>query len=256
MFSRSINHATSPGTVGDYLKYETKSWILVTFSQQGKTHASCSLFFFFLIYIYITYYIYVIILVRVYTHVYIISYKKHEDVYIDMIYSLRCCDPCEITSQKFYTYVCTYVCASVCPALKFPAPLSIFLSSLYHLTHHSIISSLRLFSRYSLDHHRTDRSYTYDRRSLSLSFSPFIYSLPLTRVRPSGACVNVWLHVQASSFTPSIKEGIIIDTIPKNFYLNFFRRFFTILLLTIFHNLSIDLSHTSYFHPSNNIIPN
>lgn len=62
-------------------------------------------------------------------------YKKHEDVYIDMIYSLRCCDPCEITSQKFYTYVCTYVCASVCPALN-PPPLSSLLHS--SSTSHSI----------------------------------------------------------------------------------------------------------------------
>lgn len=61
-------------------------------------------------------------------------YKKHEDVYIDMIYSLRCCDPCEITSQKFYTYVCTYVCASVCPALNPPV---LFFTFLLHSTSHS-----------------------------------------------------------------------------------------------------------------------
>lgn len=172
-----------------------------------------------------------------------------------MIYSLRCCDPCEITSQKFYTYVCTYVCASVCPALKFPPPSQSF-SLHYIISLIILLSLLFVFSLavLSIIIEPIDRTRMID--DLSLSFSPFIYSLPLTRVRPSGACVNVWLHVQASSFTPSIKEGIIIDTIPKNFYLNFFRRFFTILLLTIFHNLSIDLSHTSYFHPSNNIIPN
>lgn len=72
-------------------------------------------------------------------------YKKHEDVYIDMIYSLRCCDPCEITSQKFYTYVCTYVCASVCPALNPPSSL------LHSSTSHSIYLTyfLRLY-RYTL----------------------------------------------------------------------------------------------------------
>lgn len=86
----------------------------------------CLFIYFFFIYIYIT-------------HVYIISYKKHEDVYIDiyMIYSLRCCDPCQITSQKFYTYVCTYVCASVCPALKSPPSQSFYISLiiLLHLFH-------------------------------------------------------------------------------------------------------------------------
>lgn len=63
---------------------------------------------------------------------------------------------------------------------------------------------------------RSDRWYTYDRRSfhihssvflsLSLSLSLSLYLsitisfflfLSLSRVRPSGACVNVWLHIRA-----------------------------------------------------------
>lgn len=136
------------------------------------------------------------------THVYIISYKKHEDVYIDiyMIYSLRCCDPCQITSQKFYTYVCTYVCASVCPALKSPPPLSIFL----YLTHHSITSlPSRLLSLFSLNHRRTDRSY--DRLHLRITY--LFLSHVSVRVELAWMCDSMF---EPRAF--SIKEGIIIDS--------------------------------------------
>lgn len=124
-----------------------------------------------------------------------------------MIYSLRCCDPCEITSQKFYTYVCTYVCASVCPALKSPPPPSFNLSSLI------ILSYLFSFYRYSPNRHRTDRSYaTYDRRSLSLSFHYSIYlSIFLSLTCPSEwslrECVDSMFEPRAF-YQPWIKEGI------------------------------------------------
>lgn len=136
-----------------------------------------------------------------------------------MIYSLRCCDPCEITSQKFYTYVCTYVCASVCPALKSPPPLlSIFLRSSFYHTSSLFIAILRIVIE-------PIGSYaTYDRRSLSLF--PLLYIsifLSLSRVRPSGACVNVLTPCSSLELFISLgsKRGLII-TIPKNFYLNFF----------------------------------
>lgn len=138
-----------------------------------------------------------------------------------MIYSLRCCDPCEITSQKFYTYVCTYVCASVCPALKSPPPplLSIFLRSSFYHTSSLFIAILRIVIE-PID--RTRRMI--DGLSLSLSITLSIYlSFSLSRVRPSGACVNVLTPCSSLELFISLgsKRGLII-TIPKNFYLNFF----------------------------------
>lgn len=148
-----------------------------------------------------------------------------------MIYSLRCCDPCEITSQKFYTYVCTYVCASVCPALKSPPPLlSIFLRSSFYHTSSLFIAILRIVIE-------PIGSYaTYDRRSLSLF--PLLYIsifLSLSRVRPSGACVNVLTPCSSLELFISLgsKRGLII-TIPKNFYLNFFPQDLYILLHNYF----------------------
>lgn len=155
-----------------------------------------------------------------------------------MIYSLRCCDPCEITSQKFYTYVCTYVCASVCPALKSPP----FFQSFF--AHHSIIPLLflSLFSESSSN--RSDRMI--DGLSLSLSITLYIYlSFSLSRVRPSGACVNVLTPCSSLELFISLgsKRGLII-TIPKNFYLNFFPQDLYILL----HN------YFPTFHPFQYII--
>lgn len=155
-----------------------------------------------------------------------------------MIYSLRCCDPCEITSQKFYTYVCTYVCASVCPALKSPP----FFQSFF--AHHSIIPLLflSLFSESSSN--RSDRMI--DGLSLSLSITLSIYlSFSLSRVRPSGACVNVLTPCSSLELFISLgsKRGLII-TIPKNFYLNFFPQDLYILL----HN------YFPTFHPFQYII--
>lgn len=82
---------------------------------------------------------------------------KHEDVYIDMIYSLRCCDPCEITSQKFSTYVCMYVCASVCPALNPLVSISISLSFSSNFSS----SSLSLYFWYYRSHVAYIIIYTY-----------------------------------------------------------------------------------------------
>lgn len=124
-----------------------------------------------------------------------------------MIYSLRCCDPCEITSQKFYTYVCTYVCASVCPALKSPPPLlSIFLRSSFYHTSSLFIAILRIVIE-------PIGSYaTYDRRSLSLSFHYSIYlSIFLSLTCPSEwslrECVDSMFEPRAF-YQPWIKEGI------------------------------------------------
>lgn len=119
-----------------------------------------------------------------------------------MIYSLRCCDPCEITSQKFYTYVCTYVCASVCPALKSPP----FFQSFF--AHHSIIPLLflSLFSESSSN--RSDRMI--DGLSLSLSITLYIY-LSLSLTCPSEwslrECVDSMFEPRAF-YQPWIKEGI------------------------------------------------
>lgn len=159
-------------------------------------------------------------------------YKKHEDVYID-IYDIFSALLWPVWNHiPKVLYICLYVrVRERVPCTEIPPPPSFNLSSLI------ILSYLFSFYRYSPNRHRTDRSYaTYDRRSLSLF--PLLYIsifLSLSRVRPSGACVNVLTPCSSLELFISLgsKRGLII-TIPKNFYLNFFPQDLYILLHNYF----------------------
>lgn len=136
----------------------------------------CLFIYFFFIYIYIT-------------HVYIISYKKHEDVYIDIWYIL-CVVVTRVKSHpKSFIHMFVRTCARACALHWNPPPLNLSIShsSFYYIS--SIPSFIAIFSQSSSN------------RSIVRS-TPFTHYIPLSlsRVRPSGACVNVWLHVRASSF--------------------------------------------------------
>lgn len=131
-------------------------------------------------------------------------------------------------------------CARAC-ALHWNPPPPFFQS---FFAHHSIIPLLflSLFSESSSN--RSDRMI--DGLSLSLSITLYIYlSFSLSRVRPSGACVNVLTPCSSLELFISLgsKRGLII-TIPKNFYLNFFPQDLYILL----HN------YFPTFHPFQYII--
>lgn len=141
-------------------------------------------FFFFNIYIYYILYIRNYSRPCLYTRLYYIIQETRRRIHRYDIFSALLWPVWNHIPKVLY--ICLYVrVRERVPCTEIPAPLSIFLSSLYHLTHHSIISSLRLFSRCSLDHHRTDRSYTYDRRSLSLFLSIYILS-------SSHTCPSEW----------------------------------------------------------------
>lgn len=155
-----------------------------------------------------------------YTHVhYYIMYKKHEDVYID-IYDIFSALLWPVWNHiPKVLYICLYVrVRERVPCTEIPPLLSIFLRSSFYHTSSLFIAILRIVIE-------PIGSYaTYDRRSLSLSFHYSIYlSLSLSRVRPSGACVNVLTPCSSLELFISLgsKRGLII-TIPKNFYLNFF----------------------------------
>lgn len=168
-------------------------------------------------------------------------YKKHEDVYID-IYDIFSALLWPVWNHiPKVLYICLYVrVRERVPCTEIPPLLSIFLRSSFYHTSSLFIAILRIVIE-------PIGSYaTYDRRSLSLSFHYSIYlSLSLSRVRPSGACVNVLTPCSSLELFISLgsKRGLII-TIPKNFYLNFFPQDLYILL----HN------YFPTFHPFQYII--
>lgn len=134
-------------------------------------------------------------------------------------------------------------CARACALHWNPPPplLSIFLRSSFYHTSSLFIAILRIVIE-PID--RTRRMI--DGLSLSLSITLSIYlSFSLSRVRPSGACVNVLTPCSSLELFISLgsKRGLII-TIPKNFYLNFFPQDLYILL----HN------YFPTFHPFQYII--
>lgn len=165
-------------------------------------------------------------------------YKKHEDVYID-IYDIFSALLWPVWNHiPKVLYICLYVrVRERVPCTEIPPLLSIFLRSSFYHTSSLFIAILRIV---------IEPIGSYDRRSLSLSFHYSIYlSLSLSRVRPSGACVNVLTPCSSLELFISLgsKRGLII-TIPKNFYLNFFPQDLYILL----HN------YFPTFHPFQYII--
>lgn len=159
-------------------------------------------------------------------------YKKHEDVYID-IYDIFSALLWPVWNHiPKVLYICLYVrVRERVPCTEIPHPLlSIFLRSSFYHTSSLFIAILRIVIE-------PIGSYaTYDRRSLSLF--PLLYIsifLSLSRVRPSGACVNVLTPCSSLELFISLgsKRGLII-TIPKNFYLNFFPQDLYILLHNYF----------------------
>lgn len=111
----------------------------------------CLFIYFFFIYIYIT-------------HVYIISYKKHEDVYIDIWYIL-CVVVTRVKSHpKSFIHMFVRTCARACALHWNPPPLNLSIShsSFYYIS--SIPSFIAIFSH----HRRTDRSY--DRLHLRITY--------------------------------------------------------------------------------------
>lgn len=168
-------------------------------------------------------------------------YKKHEDVYID-IYDIFSALLWPVWNHiPKVLYICLYVrVRERVPCTEIPPPP--FFQSFF--AHHSIIPLLflSLFSESSSN--RSDRMI--DGLSLSLSITLSIYlSFSLSRVRPSGACVNVLTPCSSLELFINLgsKRGLII-TIPKNFYLNFFPQDLYILL----HN------YFPTFHPFQYII--
>lgn len=122
---------------------------------------------------------------------------------------------------KSFIHMFVRTCARACALHWNPPPplLSIFLRSSFYHTSSLFIAILRIVIE-PID--RTRRMI--DGLSLSLSITLSIYlSFSLSRVRPSGACVNVLTPCSSLELFISLgsKRGLII-TIPKNFYLNFF----------------------------------
>lgn len=134
---------------------------------------------------------------------------------------------------KSFIHMFVRTCARAC-ALHWNPPPPFFQS---FFAHHSIIPLLFLSLFFESSSNRSDRTRRMiDGLSLSLSITLSIYlSFSLSRVRPSGACVNVLTPCSSLELFISLgsKRGLII-TIPKNFYLNFFPQDLYILLHNYF----------------------